>query len=322
MNDLDVPIPVALITGFLGAGKTTLLNHILKTDTTHKFVVIENEVGDMAIDKQLIANQQRDMVLEIAQGCICCSVKDELIDVLLELAHRNTDFNYVLIETTGIADPASVVQAFLANPELKQFYRLDNVICMADAKNLHQNLQQQQEAYKQLVFADTVILNKTDLVEPIRLQETEKQIRILAPTAQLEKTQNAKAPISKLINTYAHSFDTIASQTSQLQYVAVNHHHHTLNTYTFILEKPLNSQKFERWIKYFLYLNQSNIYRAKGILYVANEPQKIVFQAVRDAIVLEPTDYWPPQQKRQTTIVFIGKQIKKLEIHQALQSLL
>lgn len=330
--------PVTVLTGFLGAGKTTLLNHILSADHGKRVAVIENEFGEIGIDHDLIIRVDEE-IFEMNNGCICCTVRGDLIRILGSLAKRKNRFDYVLIETTGLANPAAVAQTFFTDEDIKRDFRLDGIVTVVDARHVGQHLSTSDECVKQIAFADTLLLNKTDLVEESRLADVQRQIRTINPLAPLHRVRHAQIPLDRILNLggfdlqraiqldshfleIAHAdphHDHEPDHTDETEHKEAHHHaehdhphqhEHGVGSVGLIIPGDLDLEKFETWLAQLLREQGADIYRMKGVVALAGQPQRFIFQAVHMIFDGLPGKPWG-DEARSTRLVFIGKHLDR-----------
>jgi G3E family GTPase len=309
-------IPVTIITGFLGAGKTTLLNRLIADHPEKKFAIIENEFGDIPIDQELVVNA-KDGIFEMSNGCICCSLNVELGELLQKLMSDAYEFNHLIIETTGIAEPDGIASAFIGGNKSSKFV-LDGTVCLADAQDIVLNLDERGEATKQISFADLILLNKTDLVTKEQLIEIKTRI----------KKQNAEAPILEgsfgKIEKDVLKLNAYDGNSLENKFLNPHHHHHhnELVAHSFEFGEALLADKFEHWITMLLFLSGYQIYRIKGILNFEGETHKVIFQSVRSNSKIEIGSLWIEGEIRKSKIVFIGNNVKKEALDKGLKGCL
>jgi G3E family GTPase len=322
-------IPVTVLTGYLGAGKTTLLNRILSEDHGRKFAVIVNEFGEIGIDNDLVVGADEE-VFEMNNGCICCTVRGDLIRIIEGLLKRKGKFDAILVETTGLADPAPVAQTFFVDADVRVAAQLDAVVTVADAKWLTERLKDAPEAKNQIAFADVIILNKTDLVSAGEVSEIEARIRAINPYAKLHKTVNCGVPLDAVLGRNAFDLRRILEMEPEFLDREDHHdrgehlHRHGLKHYhdedmqsvSMSIEGDIDPEKFMPWLQNYVQKEGASILRAKGILAFKDEPKRFVFQGVHMLLDGDLQREWKPQEKRLSRLVFIGRNLKEHEIRQ------
>lgn len=311
---------MTVLTGFLGAGKTTLLNSILSQNHGYKCAVIINEFGAISIDHQLVVGIDEE-ILELNNGCICCRVRGDLVKSLGDLLNKQKRFDYVLIETTGLADPGPVVGTFKTT-ELAERLRLDSIVTVADAKHLEKELSEAPEAKAQIGFADVILLNKTDLVSAGDLERIEARMRKMNPLAKIRRTERSQVPVAELLDIKAHALQNALRLPERLGEDASPYHHehehghHDEHVRSFFImdDRPLELRKLESWLTEVIQTMGPKIYRAKGILHISGQPKRVVFQGVQMLFDAAPDRFWNPGEKRQNQLVFIGKDLDEAAI--------
>ena len=306
-------IPVTVLTGYLGAGKTTLLNRILTEPHGKKYAVIVNEFGEVGIDNDLVVGADEE-VFEMNNGCICCTVRGDLIRIMDGLMKRRGKFDAIIVETTGLADPAPVAQTFFVDQDVAEAARLDAVVTVVDAKWLSERLKDAPEAKNQVAFADVILLNKTDLVSEAELEAVEGQIRALNPSAKLHRTQRCAIPIEDVIGQGAFDLDRIMEV--EPEFLEEGHHHHhddEIDSFSFRAGE-VNPDKFMPWISELTQKEGPNILRCKGIVAFPKEPKRFVFQGVHMILDGDLQRDWKPDEKRESRVVFIGRDLDRAAI--------
>jgi G3E family GTPase len=297
------PVPVTILTGFLGAGKTTLLNYILKQQHGYKFAIIINEVGKIGIDGGLV-EKTNDEVLELSNGCLCCTVRKDLVKGVQNLFKKG-GFDYLLIETTGIADPQPVAQTFLNIPALQQFARLDSIITVVDSEQIEKQMRETETAREQVAMADYLLLNKTDLVDEAQLAKVETLARGLNPHAQIFRTNHSQANLKELLDMHAFDLDRKIEADPEFLNELRNRHHHDIESFSFEFDKPFIVEKFEMFVQELS--EKQKVYRSKGFIAIAGNPRRAIFHGVNNRFTILWDRLWEKDETRTSQLVFIGK---------------
>ncbi|MCX7319921.1 MAG: GTP-binding protein [Hyphomicrobiales bacterium] len=321
-------IPVTVLTGYLGAGKTTLLNRILTENHGKKYAVIVNEFGEIGIDNDLIIGADEE-VFEMNNGCVCCTVRGDLVRILEGLMKRKGKFDAIIVETTGLADPAPVAQTFFVDEDVQAHARLDAVVTVADAKWLSDRLKDAPEAKNQIAFADVIVLNKTDLVTAPELAEVEARIRAINPYAKLHRTTRAQVKIEDVLDRGAFDLDRILeiepafleADDHDHDHGHDHHHHHghdhglkhyhdeEMQSLSLRSEKPLDPSTFMPWLQDLMAKEGGKILRSKGIISFAGDDERYVFQGVHMMLEGDHQRPWKDDEKRESRLVFIGREL-------------
>jgi G3E family GTPase len=339
-------IPVTVLTGYLGAGKTTLLNRILSEQHGKKYAVIVNEFGEIGIDNDLVVGADEE-VFEMNNGCICCTVRGDLMRILNDLMKRKGKFDAIIVETTGLADPAPVAQTFFVDENVGRQTKLDAVVTVADAKWLNDRLKDAPEAKNQIAFADVILINKIDLVSPAELSEVEARIRAINPYARLHKTERAKIPLNEILERNAFDLDRILDiEPAFLDGEEHGHHHdhgdghdhdhgqkhahhddglkhyhdEEIQSLSLKSDKPLDADKFFPWVEDLVQKEGPSILRSKGILSFKGDDERFVFQGVHMILDGDHQRPWKTDEKRQSRIVFIGRNLPREMIAEGFES--
>jgi G3E family GTPase len=350
------PIPVTILTGYLGAGKTTLLNRILTENHGQRLAVIENEFGEIGIDHDLVINADEE-IFEMNNGCICCTVRGDLIRILGNLMKRRDKFDRILVETTGLADPGPVVQTFFMDEDMKEKFFVDAVITLVDAKHISLHLDDSDEAQEQVAFADVLVLNKTDLVSESDLASVEKRIHTMNRAARIYRAKNADVPLEKILGVggfnlsralelepdflgepeeHHHDHDDHDHEHCHDENCTHEHHHDhahdhdhghdhkhddAVTSVGIVLEGELDGPRLNAWIGDLLKTKGADIFRSKGVLAVKGKNERLVFQGVHMVFNADFDKAWG-SAKRESKMIFIGRNLDREELNKGLHACL
>ncbi|GAN54748.1 CobW family GTP-binding protein [Tanticharoenia sakaeratensis] len=315
----DTRAPVTVLTGFLGAGKTTLLNHILTAEHGRKYAVVINEFGELGVDNDLVVDADEE-VFEMNNGCICCTVRGDLIRILGSLLRRRTKFDGIILETTGLADPAPVAQTFFVDENLRERAKLDAVVTVVDAYNIIQTLEESPEAVHQIAFADVIVLNKTDLVDDAAREAIIARIRRINAAVKIVPAQRGQVPMDEILD--RGGFDLQRALATMPDFLENTEHSHEENvtSLSFSVDQPLDAGRFQAWIGALLQEQGPDILRAKGILSYAGENRRFAFQAVHmmaDGDFVAP---WGADEPRTSRLVLIGRNLNRPRLRRGFES--
>src|SRR5258706_1826374 len=306
-------VPVTILTGFLGSGKTTLLNRILKEDHGQRIAVIENEYGEVGVDNAII-EQSDEQIVMMNNGCICCTVRGDLIRILGTLKEKREGgalkFDRVVIETTGMADPGPVAQTFFTDEDIGNYYLLDSILTVVDAKHAPQQLDEFREAQEQVGFADRILLSKSDLVSESEIKTLSDRLRRMNPRAQMKKVNFGNTPIEEILDIRGFNLNAILELDPEFLADTHHDHHDEVESFVFRSDKPFNGDKLEQFLSGMIQVYGPDLLRYKGVLWMKGNQRRVVFQGVHMMMGGDMGKPWG-KDKKQSVMVFIGKKLPK-----------
>jgi len=319
-------VPVTILTGFLGAGKTTLLNRILREHHGRRIAVIENEFGEAGIDNDLLLQERGEQIVEMNNGCLCCTVRGDLVRILGELKDRREKgelaFERVIIETTGMADPGPVAQTFFLDDAIGEYYLLDSVITVVDAKHAPKQLDEFEEAQEQVGFADRILLSKTDLVSDADAETLKRRLGQMNPRAPMKPVHFGQTPIDDILDIRGFNLNAILEV--EPEFLEHDHHHHddAVRSFVFRASQPLDGVKLEEFLSSMIQVYGNDLLRYKGVLALKDNPHRVVFQGVHMLMGGDLGRPWGADEPRESVMVFIGRNLPKDVFLQGLEQCL
>jgi len=313
MNQQDM-VPVTILTGFLGSGKTTLLNRILQEDHGHRIAVIENEFGEVGVDNDIIEKSD-EQIVEMNNGCICCTVRGDLIRILGDLKERRDKgalaFDRVVIETTGMADPGPVAQTFFTDEEIGGYYLLDSILTLVDAKHAEKQLDEFHEAQEQVGFADRVLLSKTDLVSEADVERLAERIKRMNPRAPIKPVHFGNAPLEEVLDLRGFNLNAVLEIDPEFLTSIAHEHHDEVESFVFRSDKPFDGDKLEQFLSGMIQVYGPDLLRYKGVLWMKGNARRVVFQGVHMMMGGDLGKPWAKGEKKASILVFIGKKLPR-----------
>ena len=308
-------IPVTILTGFLGSGKTTMLNHILKADHGHRIAVIENEFGEAGIDNDLLVQDRNEQIIEMNNGCICCTVRGDLVRILGELAAKRKagtlSFDRVVIETTGLADPAPVAQTFFVDEDIGMHYMLDSIVTLVDTVHAPQQLDEHHEAQEQVGFADRIVLTKTDLAAEDAVAALKTRLKRMNPRAPILQAHKGQIDLKQVLDLRGFNLNAILEIEPDFLTDVDHEHDDDVTSFVFRESRPLDLERVEEFLGSMVQVYGQKLMRYKGILNIKGQDRRIVFQGVHMLMGVDYAGAWRDGQPRESRMVFIGRDMPK-----------
>jgi G3E family GTPase len=327
--------PVTILTGFLGAGKTTFLNHLLQENEDIRYLIIENEFGEQSIDNELLL-QPKESIIEFKNGCLCCSMNGNLYDILNDLYERRSEFDEIIIEATGIADPVGLVEPFIVHPLINKHFPIAAIICLVDAELVEDQLEETVEAMNQITFSDILLINKVDLVSKHYLPVLKNMLQQLNPLATILQKENRGFPKidwhknhKKFEELLLQPSDSIKSKIEKLDFPVqkkfshhISQHTKELNTISFKFDSPFNDKELYQNLFIYITLKSKGLYRMKGLIWLKDEDHQYIVQSVGKRLDFQEKRVWTPNELKQSVIVFIGKNLQRQKLEKLLNACL
>jgi G3E family GTPase len=309
----DKMVPVTILTGFLGSGKTTLLNRVLKEDHGHRIAVIENEYGEAGVDNDILLDSGDEQIVEMNNGCVCCTVRGDLVRILGDLKSRRDSgelrFDRVIIETTGMADPGPVAQTFFLDEDIGNYYLLDSVLTLVDAKHAQKQLDEFREAQEQIGFADRILLSKTDLVSEEEVDRLRRRLARMNPRAPIRKVNFGNAPLEEILDIRGFNLNAILELDPEFLIEREHEHDEHVNSFVFRSERPFDGPALEEFLSGLTQAYGPDMLRYKGVLYLKENPHRVVFQGVHMMMGGDIGKPWGENEKRESVLIFIGRNL-------------
>jgi G3E family GTPase len=306
-------VPVTILTGFLGSGKTTLLNRILKEEHGQRIAVIENEYGEAGVDNDILLDSGSEQIVEMNNGCICCTVRGDLIRILNDLKTKRDSgklkFDRVIIETTGMADPGPVAQTFFLDEAIGNYFLLDSVLTLVDAKHAGETLDTFREAQEQVGFADRILLSKTDLVSEDEAEQLRQRLVRMNPRAPIKKVHFGNAPIAEILDIRGFNLNAVLEIDPDFLKEEEHEHDEHVSSFVFRSDRPFDGVKLEEFLSGLTQVYGNDMLRYKGVLYLKDNPRRVVFQGVHMMMGGDMGKAWGKSEKRSSTMVFIGRKL-------------